>query len=193
MKIGIDLDDVVFDFTNSFLKFYNEKSGKSIKFEEVKSYYFADIFNVPLNEVIGLIEEMADNGLVENLPLFRNTSNVISNLSKENEIFFITSRIVKKGTIESLNKNFPEIKFNLIYTANCYSGLKGKTKTEICLERGVNLMIEDSLEYAKDLANNGIKTILLDRPWNVELNHENVIRVRDWDEVHNEIKLIQKQ
>ncbi len=49
---------------------------------------------------------------------------------------------------------------------------------------GIKIMIEDNPEYALDCAKNGIKTFLLDKPWNKNYSqHENLIKVKSWEEI----------
>jgi uncharacterized HAD superfamily protein len=48
-------------------------------------------------------------------------------------------------------------------------------------------MIEDNLEYAIELANNGIKVFLLDKPWNQKYNpeiHKSITKIYSWDEIN---------
>lgn len=49
-------------------------------------------------------------------------------------------------------------------------------------------MVEDNIDYAIDLAENGIKTFLLEKYWNKERkeNHKNLIKVKDWNEIRFE-------
>lgn len=45
------------------------------------------------------------------------------------------------------------------------------------------LMIEDNAHYAIDLATHGIPTILLEAPWNIDIDtssYPDIYRVRDW-------------
>ena len=47
-------------------------------------------------------------------------------------------------------------------------------------------MVEDNLEYAIELADAGIKTYLLDKPWNKKYQngmHPNIIKVSSRDEI----------
>jgi len=185
MKIGIDLDDTLLDFTNTFSKFYFEKYGKKVKFEEFKTYNYVEIFGVPLKEIIDLIDEMNSIGIGRNLPFCEYAKEAVLDLAQEHEIFFITSRTIRRGTLEYLGEVFPEIKFKLIFSSNSYVGNEGKTKGEICFEEG----IEDDKKYAKNIAEKGIKVILLDKPWNEDYEeHPNVIKVNNWKEVADNIK-----
>ena len=40
------------------------------------------------------------------------------------------------------------------------------------------------MDYALELAENGIKTYILEKPWNRdrEEEHENLIRIKEWEE-----------
>lgn len=46
-------------------------------------------------------------------------------------------------------------------------------------------MVEDNMDYAFELAQNGIKTFLLEKPWNKgrKEEHKNLIRVKNWNEI----------
>ena len=61
-----------------------------------------------------------------------------------------------------------------------------KTKSQICIENNIEHMVEDNIDYALDLANNWIKTFLIEKPWNSsrEEVHPNMIRVKSWDEIY---------
>lgn len=187
MKIGVDLDDVVFEFAKPFLDFCGERYDKFFEFEDIKSYYFSEILNLPLETVLGLIKEMIAEGFGINQPACEYAEESILQLSKNHEIIFITSRIFREGTEERLKKSFPNMDFKLIYSSNHYSGMEGVTKAEICSNEGIDFMIEDSPEYASQIANEGIRVFLLNKPWNEGLEHEKVIRADNWKEVINHI------
>lgn len=184
MKIGIDVDDVVFEFTKTFLNFYFKKYGKSVKFEDVKAYYLEEILDLPLGNVMELIKDMVSSGVAEEMPICDYAKESILNLADEHDIIFLTSRTVRNGTLESLNKLFPNIKFRLIYSSNFYAKTSGKTKADICCEEGIDIMIEDSEEYANEIAIQGTKVFLLDKPWNQNYKeHENIFKVYHWNEI----------
>jgi len=185
LKIGIDLDDVVFDFISLVLKKYKEIFEKEILFEEVSSFYFSRVFNLSQEEVDLFFKKILIKESVENLELCEFAKEIILELSNFHEIYFITSRVeAREGTLESLEKHFSEIDFELIFSSNPYCKNKGKTKGEICNELGIDFMIEDSKEHAEICAENGIKTFLLEKPWNKDCReHEDIIKVKDWNEI----------
>lgn len=47
-------------------------------------------------------------------------------------------------------------------------------------------MIEDNAQYAINLATHGIPTILLEVPWNIDIDtsgYPDIYRVKDWQEI----------
>lgn len=71
-----------------------------------------------------------------------------------------------------------------ILFSNCYHGWK-RRKPDICKDEWVKIMIEDDMDYALELAYEGISVFLLRKPWNIERNekHKNIIRLNSWDEL----------
>jgi uncharacterized HAD superfamily protein len=53
-------------------------------------------------------------------------------------------------------------------------------------------MIEDASETALECAEKNIKVILFNQPWNKNLKHKNIIRVKNWKEALKEIEKIRK-
>jgi uncharacterized HAD superfamily protein len=185
LRIGIDLDDVVFEFVKPLLEFFNKSYSREIKFEDVNSYGFSKVFGVESKELENFIQSMITDDFQLNMNLCEFAKEVILKLSKNNDIYFITSRGCKGGTEESLNKHFSE--YELIFSFNPYIKIGGELKSKICLDKKIDFMIEDSRRHALDCAEAEIKVLLLDKPWNQNFEHENVIRVKDWNEIKNKI------
>lgn len=185
-KIGIDLDDVVFDFVKELLVSLELKYNKRLLFENVTNYFFPSIFNLDLEQVLELIKNLD----YINLGLCKNAKNSILELSQKYDIYFITSRVFRDGTLESLKKNFNDIPFELIFSSNPYANTLGKDKGDLCLELGINLMVEDSKEHSEICAKKGVKVFLLDKPWNKDVEeHENLVKVGGWDEILEKLNL----
>ena len=58
-----------------------------------------------------------------------------------------------------------------------------KKKIKIGIDLGIDFMIEDDRKHSKNCAEKGIKCFLIDKPWNQNFEHENVIRVNGWNEI----------
>lgn len=188
LKIGIDLDDVVFEFVKPLLEFFNKSYSKDVKFENVHSYRFSDVFGIESKELKNFIGSMITDNFQMNMELCEFAKEVVLELSKDNDIYFITSRGHREGTKECLDKHFP--KFELIFSSNPYIKTEGHPKSRICLDNKIDFMIEDTRRHALDCAEAGIKVFLIDKPWNQNFEHENVIRVKDWKEIKEKINEI---
>ncbi len=89
---------------------------------------------------------------------------------------------LKKYTEKWLEKHFANLVDEIVYTDHFTD--KHRNKWEVCRELWISHMIEDNMDYAIDLAENGIKTFLLEKPWNShrEEDHENLIKIKHWDD-----------
>lgn len=198
MKLGIDLDDVIVDFFPSFFTFYNKKYEKNFNIEKMDSYYIWEIgIGKNREEAIKLIDEFYDSLEFDLMPLSPGAGEAIKKLSNLGfDIFIITSRPLrfKNKTEKFLKKYFSDVPFEIKYSTGLEE--QRETKAEICKKLGINVIIEDAPNYAKICALNGIKTLLLDRPWNQNLEHENIKRVYNWGEILekiNKLNMINKK
>lgn len=112
-------------------------------------------------------------------------------LGASKKISIVTARSDKESwkverTKEWVNTHFPEIgSSHIAFVNHFYSD--ARPKSHACNELGITLMIDDSIENAYDLAEEGIVTILLEKPWNkhIPFDHHLVFRVKDWHEINS--------
>lgn len=102
------------------------------------------------------------------------------------KLIVVTARIEElfwDYTKKWIEKYFPWIFDEIVFADHFHE--KHKEKSELCYDYWIEIMVEDNYDYAIELAENGIKTYLLEKPWNTwqEVNHENIIRVKSWDEI----------
>lgn len=58
-------------------------------------------------------------------------------------------------------------------------------KLEYCRQISADVMIDDKPDIALYLAENGVKVLLFDAPYNKETEHKNITRVHSWDEIYS--------
>lgn len=183
MKIGIDIDEIVVEYTKHYLELCEASLGKKFLFEEISQFNLWKILEISREEVNSIAKEFNDKGLMEKQEFIEGAKEAINNLSKDNNLFFITSRPphIKERTVRFFNGHFSEVDLEIIFSEK----LNGneKSKAQICKELGVGVLIEDRRKYALDCAENGIKVFLMDKPWNQNCGHENIIRVKNWKEI----------
>lgn len=186
MLIGIDLDDVLADFISALIKFHNEIYRTSLRKEHVFTYGLEKVWGGTREEAIEKIMDCYKSHYFSSILPVEGSVEAVSSLSKKNNLIIITSRhpIVKDKTINWLDKYFLK-KFSEIYfTYNHWIQNKGKTKSEICSELGVDVLIEDSLEYTRECSANGTRVLLLNQPWNQSTElHSGIERVFSWNDV----------
>jgi hypothetical protein len=189
MKIGIDIDEIVVEFLEGYVKLYNQKYNSHIRVEEFHTYDFWEVLPLTKDQAVILAEEFFNSALFDNLSFIKNSKESLLKLLKNNMLFFITSRPSnwQSKTKAFFEKHLENHKYEIIFSSDFHKS-NGKTKAEICKELEVKMMIEDNKNYAYDCAEKGISVLLLDKPWNKEMKHKNITRVFSWEEILNEIK-----
>ena len=187
MKIGIDIDNVLSNFNdvllNEYKKHDNAINGKGIVHQDL---YIRDMFNWD--------KEYEKNFYKENIEYFASLFEPIEECSKYvkllkeegNTIYIISGRDngeysnPYKMTIDWLKKY--DIVYDKLFLVNAYNS---HSKTEICLEYNIDVMIDDSKRMCKDIKDNGIRALLMDTPYNRDTNEFE--RVNSWKEIYNKL------
>ncbi|MCL5018254.1 MAG: hypothetical protein M1416_00595 [Candidatus Pacearchaeota archaeon] len=191
-KIGVDLHDTIVDFIGNFILYNNENFERKITRADFIKYSFDYVLQKPLEEVIQIVDSFYQSEYFKHIPPIEDAFSALSLLKEKSDIYLITScpDFLKKDTELLLEENFPRIFSDVFYSYNHYSKRKncGKTKTELCRENGILLMIDDTLEYCTQCAKGGIDTFLFgDYPWNKSENlNPKINRTKTWKKVLKE-------
>lgn len=187
MHIGIDIDNVLSNFNdvllNEYKKHDNAINGKGIVHQDL---YIRDMFNWD--------KEYEKNFYKENIEYFASLFEPIEECSKYvkllkeegNTIYIISGRDngeysnPYKMTIDWLKKY--DIVYDKLFLVDAYNS---HSKTEICLEYNIDVMIDDSKRMCKDIKDNGIRALLMDTPYNRDTNEFE--RVNSWKEIYNKL------
>lgn len=189
MRLGIDIDDVIVEFVKNFLIFYGGKKGKEYVIDNMTTYNFWEFLEIPKQEAYDFVGYFYNTEEFENLNLIEGAKEAIILLSENHEILFITSRPIylKEKTENFLNQHFPDITFDLIHSGDYYN--QGQGKGDVCVSQKIDLHIDDHHGHTFDCAEKGVKTFLLEKPWNKNSeDHENILRVKNWGEILENLK-----
>jgi len=191
MKIGIDIDEIITKYIDSFIEFLRIKKQKVLDYNTILDCNdFGHLINLDKNQVQEYIQEHTNQRLtLLELDLIEGSLEAINLLHNSHEIIFITSRHPsnKGNTLKFFEKHFPRKKFKIIFSGDAHKG--NKLKSEICKEEGCEIMIEDNPNYALDCANKGIKVFLMNKPWNQKIGfNPNIIKVNNWNEIIDNLK-----
>ncbi len=181
--IGIDIDDVVVDFTNPFLDFYYQRTGRRVHYDDIHTYKLEVDLARPRNEVIGIVREFYQTEEFDNLPFIDGAKEAVNNICETLGGVFLTSRPYegREKTIPWAKLHFPYIGSGVLFSRDFQSDRK-IPKSTVCLREGLTTIIEDNRHYSLGCANVGIRTILFNRPWNKGVQHHLIARVNNWRE-----------
>lgn len=186
MKIGVDLDDVLSESIPALLKFRNNMWNTDMKSGDFATYDLQKILGVPAEETEKVIKKFVTSYYGKGITPMSDAKEVLDKLKKNNEFYVITARSndIKEETETWINNYFPNI-FSKIYFTN--QSLKigtGGTKGEICDIVGIDIFIEDNLDYVSECAGQNRIVYLMDRPWNqTDKLPDGVKRVFSWAEI----------
>jgi len=186
MKIGCDLDDVLLDTMRKYLEFYYYKFGKRVNLQDVRFYNHWEnkIIGGTREDAIKNFDDFYSSKFFDGIELMEGVFEMVENLRGWNELFIITSRPLRfrEKTDKFLQEYFPGV-FKIFYSDDFHKQ-HNMGKREICVREGINVFIEDNLDYAISCSEEGVNVFLLDKPWNQSNTlPEKVIRVYDWKEV----------
>lgn len=186
--LAIDIDEIKFPLMASFSDWHNRKYGTAWNPQELKTYNVWESWDVTREEAIAKMSEFYKTPEFERQKPIEGSVRGVNLLSKGFNLLNITSRpqAIKDKTITFIARYFEQIQpEDVHFASDFYKERSGDgTKSAICKRIGAHAIIEDSLEYALDCADNGILVFMPDKPWNKkEVLPENIIRVSTWKEM----------
>ncbi len=189
--IGVDLDEVLSETIDGVLKFHNYKiNGISAHREDITDYYLWDIDKEGLNQEDGVkyfrafLDEAQKS---EEIIPVQWAKKWLEKLRQDWwKIIIVTARReeIKDFTIHRLNEHFKWLRDEILFASHFTD--KQINKSELCKQNWINIMIEDNINYAIELANAWIKMYLLDKPWNKQYNqelHKWITKIYNWSEL----------
>lgn len=189
--IAVDMDDVLSETVDAFLKDYNYNiHWKKITRDDVLDHEFENIKWYDLT-----FEERYQHDLwffikKDTLKILKPVKWAKQTLKKFKKkwykLYIVTWRPeeIKDQSKEWIDFYYPDL-FDKIYFANL--DISDKTpKSQFCKNIWAEIMIEDNLDFAKEVAGKWIKVYLLDKPWNRDYDkkkHKWIIKVKKWSEI----------
>ena len=189
MRIGIDLDGVVFDSEKEF-RVYSELFDmidlKQNSKTDNRKLKFQDRFQWTQKETEDFLKKYHKQ-IIEESNFMPGVKRILKLLKEEgNSLILITARggINKdmiKITEERLKENGMDI-FDKYYWAT-------ENKEEVCKKENIDIMIDDFCKNCESIANSKIKTIYLKDAPSYDLEEKKYIKVLyNWGEIYRYIK-----
>lgn len=197
MRIGVDIDNVISTFNEELLEEYikhNEELGYSNEINENADYITRGMFNWAEGEVEAFYRDNIER-IVNKLSVKDGAKEYIDKLKNDgHSIYIITGRDNGEHS-DPYNNTKKWLDDNAIYydkliLTNAYKNDE-HGKSEKCIENNVDIMIDDSVHICRDCIDYGITTLLMDTPYNKQVN--DIPRVHNWKEIYEYITEYKKE
>ena len=197
VKLGIDLDDVTAVCAVPYLRLFAERFGVELPDEEEIGWHLLDHLPVKPADRDRFRLELYDSPFFGELDVYPECPAVLGRLAEAgHELYFITARAEKRRVItETWLQKQGLLKYakgvhlkprgDFVPPVPGRYDAKGSAiyKWRLACDLGLDAFCEDDETIAKTLAEGDIKVYLFDRSWNRGLEHPNITRVKDWDEL----------
>ena len=178
MKIGIDIDETLVD-TMKLIKIYWKDYIKKYPNNKYNSTIPDNIYSGWDDNYITTFWDLYREDL-KYPPIKENAIEVLNKLKKDNILCIVTSR--EKNKYQDLVNNLDKwLKDNNIYVDYIYTD--ARNKGIYCKEKGIDLLIDDSIEHINEADKLGIKTILFNHK-----KHDVKLQTDNWLDLYEIIK-----
>lgn len=177
LNICIDIDGTITS-PYHYLPYLNDIYNKNLTEEDFTTVYWAELYGDTLEGMLDKLHSKHINSYSK-IEIIEGVKEVIAELYKENNLFFVTAR---NPSLQQITKDWLE-KQQLSQIPLYLLGTDKKLDKAKQLK--CNVFIEDNPNNALNLANGGITVILIDCNYNKDIYHRNIIRVSSWREIKN--------
>lgn len=194
MKIAVDIDEVIAEYLDGYLKFLKAEFNQSFQKEDFFSYNFWEVIGYSKQTDIDRVDQYYKTKYFDDIQPSKDAVESLEKLAQKHQIYFITARPSewKRKTEIWLNRYFENIYYEVIYLALAHKK-NHEGKGAICRAHNINIIFEDRFDYAQDCAEKDIRVILFDKPWNKDFKVEkNIYRVKNWSQALSVFKELTK-
>jgi len=177
-QIAFDIDGVFADTMTLFLEVAEKDFGiNHIRYEDIVQYYLEECLDISSETIQAILSRILDGELRGVLKPIEGACEVLSVLSGEGPLLFVTARPVLRPIEDWVNHVLPECPHGVEVVATGSYEAKG----EVLKSRGIQFFVEDYLDVCFDLEREHISPILFRQPWN---RRPHPFReVSDWTEI----------
>ncbi|MBP3907270.1 MAG: hydrolase [Peptostreptococcaceae bacterium] len=175
LNICIDIDGTI---TNPyhFLPYLNDMYNKNLTEEQFITHKMEELCGVEFDDLLKLLHNDYIHAYSE-ADVVENAKDIIIELFANHNLYFVTARSqhLKDITQNWLTKHgLGEVALHL---------LGSDYKVDKARELNCNIFIEDNPDNAYQLASDGLTVILIDNNYNRNVEHENIVRVNNWNDI----------
>jgi uncharacterized HAD superfamily protein len=193
LKIGVDVDDVVADCAAPYLRAFATEFGLDLGDKEL-GWHLLDALEVPASDKEEFRVRLYGGPFFAELDCYTDCANAIERLATAGHaVHFITARSERRRAVtEEWLARHGLLRFAQgvhlrptgDFVPRAYD-VKGSAayKVDRALSLGLDCFCEDDPVVSSELARAGVRVFMFDRPWNADLDHPSVVRVRGWEDV----------
>jgi uncharacterized HAD superfamily protein len=199
MRIGVDLDDVIAICAVPYLRRFAQEYKVELPDEKELGWHLLRDMDTHVSpeERDRFRMKLYDGTFFSDLDIYKDCPMVLERLvQKGHEIFFITARAERRRTITETwlrEKRIldyakavhlkPYGEFRPDHPRGRYDAHgSAQYKSRLAQELGLDVFCEDDVIISQILADDGLRVLLFDHPWNREVAHERITRVGGWAE-----------
>ncbi len=191
MKIAVDIDEVLCKTNDYFLDHFNKEHNSNLKREFITDYTYNSFKNYGFENsyVFSKLVEFVRRDM-ENFNIVEEAVLILKELKKlGHELYILTSRskILYERTCSWLENYFGKGFFKEIIFTDGFEK-ESICKSDVCINFGIDILIEDAPHYAFNTSQKGVKVLLMDCPWNYKINeNENLVKVKNWNDIYQKL------
>jgi uncharacterized HAD superfamily protein len=177
--IGIDIDGVLADSDPSFRAHLQKIYQRPFLRKDVVYFDYQKCFGLSLVQIEDFWQTFSAQGKWEKIKVIPGALSVLKHFNKK-DIILITARpdYLKKETLSWLKMN------KIPYSRLLFMAGESKHHDVLAHKLKFDYFIEDRFEYSRDLADLGIKVLLLNYPWNKKFGeYPGITRVNSWKDI----------
>jgi uncharacterized HAD superfamily protein len=188
MRIGIDIDETIASTFEPAFHYAKAKHGFDAEFDDLTHHDWANVEKLGISKeeerrIFYEFYHKAGNDAV--LPIPGSVEGCRRLKAAGHELFAITGRSdhVRKPTEEWIARHFPNLFSEIVFTN--HNSETAVLKSEVCRRFGISEMVDDNMDFALDLAESGVRTYVIERPWNRRRTeiHPLLVRVPGWNQI----------
>ena len=188
--IWVDCDEVLCETIDELLK-YSPFIEKNIKKEDISSYFLWDVekINITKEEWIRIFFSFFDSEKFYDCKPVKWALNKLRTMKEKGfKLIVVTARATQfeKQTKKWVEDHFPWIFSDFLFMNQFKEN--EKSKSQLCKGLWISYLIDDSINNLLDVNSAWIKGILLDKPWNKDIEDNELLkRVNSWDDITPEL------
>jgi uncharacterized protein len=163
-RLAFDIDGVVADIMSTFVSLANERFPRHhVRYDDIVEFDLVRCLRLDEAVVWEILDLLLNRPEELNIAPVPHAVPVLTKLSQEHPLLFVTARDKAEPIFGWLTKNLPEVPpadIRVIATGD------PETKLEYLQDHNISYFVEDRLETCFQLARHGIQPLLYDQPWN---------------------------